>query len=117
MTFVAGGGFDTYTGGAGVDTIVIANASITDLVTIKSFRVTGADKIALDIAGVSTYTGDAFSIGGISLVNNTNIKSVADFDELQATVLSNGGAGGFAFAADTGNLYDPPMAISRPAAR
>ena len=105
MTFEAGGGFDTYTAGTGIDTIVIADLGVSDVVTVKSFRVAGAVKIALDIAGVNTNDGDAFDIGGITLVNNTNIKSVADFDELQLTALSNGGAGGFVYTADTGNLY------------
>jgi hypothetical protein len=36
---------------------------------------------------------------------SANIKSVADFDDLQLTVLSNGGAGGFVYKADTGNIY------------
>ena len=105
VTFEAGGGFDTYVGGTGVDTVVIANLGVSDVVSVKSFRVSGADKIALDVLGVATNDGDVFDIGGITLVNNTNIKSVADFDDLQLTVLANGGAGGFVYTADTGNLY------------
>ncbi len=96
MTFVSGGGFDTYVAGSGAETIVSIIWACR-CVTVKSFRVGGADKIALDISGVSTYGEDTFDIGGITLVNNTNIKAVADFDDLLLTALSNGGSGGFVF--------------------
>ena len=102
MSFEANGGFDTYVAGTGADTIIIADLGISDVVSVKSFRVGGADKIALDIAGVNTNAGDAFDIGGIALINNTNIKSVADFDALELTTLATGG---FVYTADTGNLY------------
>ena len=105
MTFLGGGGNDSFIAGGGVDTIVIDHDGAGDLMSIKSFRVAGGDKIALDIAGVNTFGGDTFDIGGSTLVNGTNITSVADFDTLLATTLNNGGNGGFAYEADTGNLF------------
>ncbi len=105
VTFTGSGGFDTYVGGTGVDTVVLDHAGISDVVQIKSFRVSGADKIALDVAAVATNGVDAFDIGGATLVANTNIKSIANDGNVAATVLSNGGSGGFVYAQDTGNLY------------
>ena len=51
-----------------------------------------ARQAALDIAGVNTSTADAIDTGGTTVVNNTSIKSVTDFDTLLLTTLSNGGS-------------------------
>ena len=102
---VGGAGVNFITGGTGADTFVFDQTSAGNTTTITNFSAAQSDLIGLDTGGSATFSGDAYDLGGASLVNGTNITSVANAAARLAAALSTGGFGGFAYQADTGELF------------
>jgi hypothetical protein len=102
---IGGAGINFITGGTAADTFVFDQASAGNNTTITNFSASQSDLIGLDTTGSSTFSVDAYDLGGGSLVNGTNITSVASAAARLATTLSTGGSGGFVYETDTGELF------------
>jgi hypothetical protein len=103
-SIVGGANMNFITGNSGANQFVLDLTS-GDYSSVLNFSAAKGDKIALDTAGSSTFSGNAYDLGGASLTDNTNIKSVADATARLGVTEATGGKGGFVYQQDTGELY------------
>jgi Ca2+-binding RTX toxin-like protein len=102
---IGGGGIDFISGNTGVDTFVFDQNSSGNYSTIQNFSSANHDLIGLDTTGSGTLTTNTYNLGGAGIADGTDIAGVANAAARLATVLSNGGNGGFVYEQDTGELY------------
>ena len=76
-----------------------------NLSTVSNFNAAKGDKIALDTNANETFTRDTYDLGGAPLVDNTNLKAVADAATRLTVSEATGGKGGFVYQQNTGELY------------
>ena len=101
---VGGGGVNQVYGHSVADVFVFNQDSNGNYTTVMNFDQAHGNKIGLDTTGAMSSGHAAYVLNG-SLVNGSNITSVANFAALEATTLSTGGKGGFVYEQDTGQLF------------
>src|SRR5262249_17958335 len=75
---VGSAGMNFITGNGGADQFVLDQNSAGNVSTIQNFNAAKGDKIALDTTGSATLAVNAYDLGGAALVDNTNLKAVAN---------------------------------------
>jgi Ca2+-binding RTX toxin-like protein len=102
---VGGAGMNFITGNTGADQFVLDQAGAGNYSTVRNFSDAKVDKIALDTTGSSILTTDRYDLGGGALVDNVNLKAVANAATRLTIAEATGGKGGFVYQQDTGELY------------
>jgi hypothetical protein len=102
---VGAAGMNFITGNTGADQFVLDQAGAGNYSTVRNFSDAKVDKIALDTTGSSILTTDRYDLGGGALVDNVNLKAVANAATRLTIAEATGGKGGFVYQQDTGELY------------
>jgi len=104
-TVIGGAGLNFITGNTGADQFVFDQNGAGNYSKVMNFNAAKGDRIALDTTGSSALSTNAYDLGGAALVDNVDIKAVANAAARLTTTLSNSGHGGFVYEQDTGELY------------